>query len=299
MTTTNKDNAVKSVEKMGHKEFMSGFWRSCGLQGCFNYERQQGLGFCYAMIPHLRRIYKDDEEGFKAALKRHLQLFNITPQCTTFVQGIAVAMEEEVATNPDFDASSINAIKTALMGPLSGIGDSIFWGTLRTIGLGIGLTFCMQGNILGPIMFLLIHNIPHWIVRYKGLEIGYKQGTSFMEEATESGALALFTMAAKILGAAVVGSMIATMINFSTTITLNLGNHQSVALQSDVFDNIMPCLLPAVLAFVCFGLVRKGKKTTTVMLVLFVIAFILAFLEGMPMFQPVAEETAFISSMMM
>lgn len=148
-------------------------------------------------------------------------------------------------------------------------------------------------------MFLLIHNIPHWIVRYKGLEIGYKQGTSFMEEATESGALALFTMAAKILGAAVVGSMIATMISFSTTITLNLGNHQSVALQSDVFDNIMPCLLPAILASVCFGLVRKGKKTTTVMLVLFVIAFILAFLEGMPMFQPAAEETAFISSMMM
>ena len=111
--------------------------------------------------------------------------------------------------------------------------------------------------------------------------------------------LQAITMAAKILGAAVVGSMIATMISFSTTITLNLGNHQSVALQSDVFDNIMPCLLPAVLASVCFGLVRKGKKTTTVMLVLFVIAFILAFLEGMPMFQPAAEETAFISSMMM
>ncbi len=298
MTTMNNENKIKTVGKMNHKEFMSGFWRSCGLQGCFNYERQQGIGFCYSMIPHLRRIYKDDEEGFKAALKRHLQLFNITPQCTTFVQGIAVAMEEEVATNSDFDATSINAIKTALMGPLSGIGDSIFWGTLRTIGLGIGLTFCMQGNILGPILFLLIHNIPHWIVRYKGLEIGYVQGTSFMEETTESGALTIFTMAAKILGAAVVGSMIATMISFSTTITLNLGNHQSVALQTGVFDSIMPCLLPAVLASVCFWLVRKGKKTTTVMLVLFVIAFILAFLEGLPMFQPVATETSVLISTM-
>ena len=113
--------------KMEKKEFMSGFWRSCCLQGCFNYERQQGLGFGYAMIPHLRRIYKDDPEGFKEAMKRHLVFYNITPQCTTFVQGIAVAMEEEAASNPDFDASSINAIKTALMGPLSGIGDSIFW----------------------------------------------------------------------------------------------------------------------------------------------------------------------------
>lgn len=124
--------------KMEKKEFMSGFWRSCCLQGCFNYERQQGLGFGYAMIPHLRRIYKDDPEGFKEAMKRHLVFYNITPQCTTFVQGIAVAMEEEAASNPDFDASSINAIKTALMGPLSGIGDSIFWGTLRTIGWASG-----------------------------------------------------------------------------------------------------------------------------------------------------------------
>ena len=79
MTTMNNENKIKTVGKMNHKEFMSGFWRSCGLQGCFNYERQQGIGFCYSMIPHLRRIYKDDEEGFKAALKRHLQLFNITP----------------------------------------------------------------------------------------------------------------------------------------------------------------------------------------------------------------------------
>lgn len=293
---TETANKLNGQNKMERKEFMSGFWRSCALQGCFNYERQQGLGFGYAMIPHLRRIYKDDPEGFKKALKRHLTLFNITPQCTTFVQGIAVAMEEEAAENPDFDATSINAVKTALMGPLSGIGDSVFWGTLRTIGLGIGLSFCMQGNILGPILFLLIHNIPHWIVRYKGLEIGYQQGMSFMQNATTSGVLANFTMAAKILGAAVVGSMIATMIGFSTTITLNLGNYQTLDLQTGVFDAIMPCLLPALLAFTCFGLVRKGKKTTTIMLVIFLIAFVIAWLEGIPALQPAEAETAMMAA---
>ena len=237
--------------KMEKKEFMSGFWRSCCLQGCFNYERQQGLGFGYAMIPHLRRIYKDDPEGFKEAMKRHLVFYNITPQCTTFVQGIAVAMEEEAASNPDFDASSINAIKTALMGPLSGIGDSIFQSTWRVISmgvLGVGISFCMQGNILGPILFLLIHNIPHWFVRYKGLQVGYEQGLSFMENATEGGMLETFSMAAKMLGATVVGCMIATMINFTTTITLNMGNHQTLAIQS-IFDEIAPKLLPLLLAF--------------------------------------------------
>lgn len=273
-----------SEKKLEHKEFMSNFWRSCALQGCFNYERQQGLGFGYAMIPSLKRIYKDDEEGFKDALKRHLTFYNITPQCTTFVQGIVIAMEEEAAANKDFDKSSINAVKTALMGPLSGIGDSIFWGTLRTIGLGIGISFCMQGSILGPILFLLIHNVPHWFVRYKGLEIGYSQGLSFMENATEGGLLENFSMAAKILGSVVVGAMIASMISFTTTITINMGNYQTLAVQS-IFDGIMPKLLPLILAFGCFGLIRKGKKTTTVMLLLFAFAFVIALLEGLPMFQ--------------
>lgn len=272
------------AKKLEHKEFMSNFWRSCCLQGCFNYERQQGLGFGYAMIPSLKRIYENDEEGFKDALKRHLTFYNITPQCTTFVQGIVIAMEEEAAANKDFDKSSINAVKTALMGPLSGIGDSIFWGTLRTIGLGIGISFCMQGSILGPILFLLIHNIPHWFVRYKGLEIGYSQGLSFMENATEGGLLENFSMAAKILGSVVVGAMIASMISFTTTITLNMGNYQTLSIQS-IFDGIMPKLLPLILAFGCFGLIRKGKKTTTVMLLLFAVAFVVALLEGLPMFQ--------------
>ena len=272
------------AKKLEHKEFMSNFWRSCCLQGCFNYERQQGLGFGYAMIPSLKRIYENDEEGFKDALKRHITFYNITPQCTTFVQGIVIAMEEEAAVNKDFDKSSINAVKTALMGPLSGIGDSIFWGTLRTIGLGIGISFCMQGSILGPILFLLIHNIPHWFVRYKGLEIGYSQGLSFMENATEGGLLENFSMAAKILGSVVVGAMIASMISFTTTITLNMGNYQTLSIQS-IFDGIMPKLLPLILAFGCFGLIRKGKKTTTVMLLLFAVAFVVALLEGLPMFQ--------------
>jgi mannose/fructose/N-acetylgalactosamine-specific phosphotransferase system component IID len=272
---------------MEHKEFMSGFWRSLCLQGCFNYERQQGIGFGYAMIPHLKRIYKDDPEGYAAALGRHVTFFNITPQCTTFVQGIAVAMEEEAAKNKDFDTSAINAVKTALMGPLSGIGDSIFWGSLRTIGLGIGIGFCTQGNILGPIIFLLIHNIPHYWVRWKGLEIGYEQGLSFMEAAESSGLIETFAMAAKILGATVVGAMISSMIGFTTTLTLNLGNYQTMSVQS-IFDGIAPKLLPLLLAFGSFWLVRKGKKTTTVMLILFALALVLAFLEGLPMFQPPA-----------
>ena len=104
-----------------------------------------------------------------------------------------------------------------------------------------------------------------------------------MESATEGGMLDTFSTAAKLLGATVVGSMISSMINFSTSITLDLGNYQTLSIQ-EILDSIAPNLLPLGLALSCFYLVRKGKKTTTVMLILFLLAFVLGWIEGLPMF---------------
>lgn len=151
-------------------------FRSLQLQGCNTYARQQGLGFGYAMIPFLEYLYKDDKEEMSAALLRQTSLFNITPQMVNFVMGITMAMEEESAQNPDFDKSTINAMKTALMGPMSGLGDAIFWGSLRTIAIGVGISFAVSGSILGPIAFFLIYNIPAFFVRYYGMIIGYTKG---------------------------------------------------------------------------------------------------------------------------
>lgn len=70
-------------------------------------------------------------------------------------------MEEARAKDTaHIDASAISNIKVALMGPISGIGDSMFWGTLRVIATGLSIGFAKQGNILGPILFLLAFNIP-------------------------------------------------------------------------------------------------------------------------------------------
>ena len=176
--------------------FNKTFWRSFPLQGCFCYERMQNVGFAYQMLPALKELYPDGEEA-KAAMKRHLAIFNTTPAIVTFITGAAIAMEEKFKKAKDVgeecDEESINAVKTALMGPLAGIGDAFFWGTLRIIGAGIGCSIAAQGSILGAILFLLIYNIPHFLVRYKGLELGYKSGISFLESMTEGGAIAVLT----------------------------------------------------------------------------------------------------------
>ena len=134
------------------------FFRSFPMEWTWNYEKQQNLGYTYAMIPIIEKLYKDKPEEKAAALQRHLEFFNTTPHMVTLILGISTAMEEENALDENFDTSSINSVKAGLMGPLAGIGDSFMWGTLRIIATGIGTSLAMNGNILGPI--LLVHYIP-------------------------------------------------------------------------------------------------------------------------------------------
>lgn len=251
------------------------FWRSFALQGCFNYERMQNVGFCYSMIPVLRRLYPKKEEA-REALKRHLSFFNTTPQVVSFITGACVALEEQNKKSEEgFDIESVTALKAALMGPIAGIGDSFFWGTFRIIAAGVGCGLAAKGSLLGALLFLLIFNIPHYLARYYGLKLGYKSGISFIEAAQSSGMIEILTNCAKIIGLCVVGAMIASMVAFSTPLVLSIGE-TSVEIQS-VFDQILPKVLPLLLTFGIYKLLKKGYKTLTVMIGIIVIGIAGAF----------------------
>ncbi|MEF4102175.1 PTS system mannose/fructose/sorbose family transporter subunit IID, partial [Escherichia coli] len=49
-------------------------FRSSLLQASFNYERMQAGGFTWAMLPILKKIYKDDKPGLSAALMNPLMI---------------------------------------------------------------------------------------------------------------------------------------------------------------------------------------------------------------------------------
>ena len=149
------------------------------------------------------------------------------------------------------------------MGPLSGIGDTFFWGTFRIIGAGIGASLAAQGSILGAILFLLIYNIPHFLVRYQGLRIGYKSGVNFLAGLSQGGVIAALTEAAKILGLVVVGSMAASMVSLSTPLVFTISGAEIVV--QDIFDAIITGFLPLCLTLGTYKLLQKGIKTTTIL----------------------------------
>ncbi|MFL0252796.1 PTS system mannose/fructose/sorbose family transporter subunit IID [Clostridium neuense] len=260
--TTNSNTDSKKITK---KDLKKVFWRSFTLEGSWNYERMSHMGYAYAMVPILKKLYTKKEDLSKA-LKRHLEFMNITPHVATLLLGISTAMEEQNANDENFDESSISSVKTGLMGPIAGIGDSFVWGTLKIIAAGVGISLASQGNILGPILFLLIFNVPLYILRYICMFSGYKLGTGLLSKVEESGVMGKVTYGAAILGVMVIGGMTATMVNFTLPFMIGTGK-TAVKLQS-ILDGIMPALLPLGLTGIIYYLLGKGAKSNYIILAL-------------------------------
>ena len=258
-----------------NKKLKEIFWGSWCMQTNWNYERQMNMAYCYCMLPVIKKLYSNKEDQI-AAMQRHLEFFNTTPQLSTLILGISAAMEESNANDPNFDTESINSVKISLMGPLAGIGDSFIWGTLRIIATGVGLSLANQGNILGPILFLLIFNIPAQGLRYYLMNAGYKLGSGFLAKIQENGLMSKLTYAASVLGLMVVGGMTAE--NVSIQFPLAFGSGDEATTLNDVFNNIMPGLMPLLFTLLVYYLLKKKNiKTTTLLLLCVAIGLIGSF----------------------
>ncbi|WP_316828682.1 PTS system mannose/fructose/sorbose family transporter subunit IID [Pedobacter miscanthi] len=271
---TEADETVTAIpatkSKLGKKDIRSLFWRSMLLEANFNFETWQNTGFAYAIIPVLKKIYTT-KQAMAAALKRHLQFFNTSPYGSTLILGITAAMEEQNSNHDDFDEESINSVKLGLMGPLAGVFDSLFWGTFKVIAAGVGTSMAIKGNIIGPILFLLIFNLPHLLLRYQLTFIGYRAGTTFLQNLAKNKVMDRLTKGASILGLMVVGAMPATLMNITTPLTM--GSDQSAVGLQGILDQIMPAIIPLGLTFLVYYFVKKNVKTTYLLLGLLALGF--------------------------
>lgn len=273
----------KSIFKLTKREFSllwKLFWRNQWLMFCTSYVKQQGITYAWVMIPFLEEIYGKETDKFYDAMKRHMDFFNTTPFVAGFIEALSISMEMEykyaIDHGEDFDATSISAIKTALMGPLAGIGDAINLSVLRVVATGVALGLSSTGSILGPILFFLMMFIPTILIRWYVPVIGYKAGGKFISDALKSGTFNAITKGATALGLIMTGAMVAQFVNFKTTLVYSF-NSTTFNLQN-VFDSILPGLLPLLLTLSCFAYLQKKNNPITVILFLFLLAIVLTLL---------------------
>jgi PTS system mannose-specific IID component len=253
------------------------FWRSMLLEANFNFETMQNTGFAFAILPVLKKLYKT-KEAMAAALKRHLQLFNTSTYGCTLILGLAAAMEEQNTRDAEFNEESINAVKSGLMGPLAGVFDSLFWGTLKVIAAGVGVSLALKGNLAGAILFILLFNVPHLLLRYNLTFIGYRAGTRFLQRLSQNNVMDRLKDGAAILGLMVVGAMPATLMNIHTPLSFSAGGAAgagdvSSSLQG-ILDQIVPAALPLGITFLVYYFIKRGVKTTPLLIGLLLLGFI-------------------------
>ena len=252
-------------------------WRSlnahCSRVG--GQARQMAIGFLWQIMPALNRYYKDQPEKKKEALYRHVQFCNVSNAIYPFLAGLVASMEKENSEVDDFDTSSIVAIKAALMGPLAGIGDSLLFSVVRVIAAGIGISFALQGSILGPILFFLIYNGCTMALRFSLGYVGFISGSSFITNMYQNGTLKILTKCAGILGLIMVGAMTASTVKFTTAISIPIPGGEAVALQSSL-DTLFLGLGPLLLTFGCKKLLDKNVNINWIMVGIFVLSLLMA-----------------------
>ena len=282
-------------------------WRSTFLQGSWNYERMQNGCWCYALIPALKKFYKTEEER-KAALERHLEFFNTHPYLASPVIGVTLALEEERANGAEIDNAAIQGVKIGMMGPLAGVGDPVFWFTVRPILGALGASLALSGNIMGPILFFVLWNIIRWAFMWYTQELGYRAGSEITKDLS-GGILQDITKGASILGMFILGALVErwVSIKFTPVVStvkqqkgayiewdklpkgsagikealtqynlgkgLSLDKYKVTTLQNNL-DQLIPGLAAVLLTFFCMWLLKKNVSPIVIIIGLFIVGIV-------------------------
>ncbi|MBJ1009162.1 PTS mannose/fructose/sorbose transporter family subunit IID [Enterococcus faecium] len=291
--------------KLSKKDRLAVAWRSTFIQGSWNYERMQNGGWAFSMIPAIKKLYKTKEER-SAALKRHLEFFNTHPYIASPILGVTVALEEERANGAPVDDVAIQGVKVGMMGPLAGVGDPVFWFTVRPMLGALGASLAMGGNILGPIIFFLGWNIIRWAFMWYTQEFGYKAGSKITDDLS-GGLLQDVTKGASILGMFVLAALVQRWVSIKflpvvSTVKLDKGAYiewdklpsggegiksafeqvnnglalspEKVTTLQDNLDQLIPGLAALGLTLLCMWLLKKKVSPIVIILGLFVVGVV-------------------------
>ncbi|KMK51826.1 PTS fructose transporter subunit IID [[Actinobacillus] muris] len=220
----------------------------------WNYERMQGSGYLWIILPQLRKMYGDNSPELQKMMVMHSQFFNTSPFFNTIVKGIDLALEEKQGEK---SIEAVAGIKSGLMGPFAAIGDAIFGSLVPAIMGAIAATMAMNGNPLGVGLWVMVA-IATMIFRWVQLKIAYREGVNLVTHLGHK--LNALTNAATVLGVFVVGVMCAMMVNVTVPFTATIGE-KVVSAQANL-DLILPRLVPALVVAFIYWLIGRPKMNS-------------------------------------
>jgi mannose PTS system EIID component len=282
MTTEMGGAPDRAPVKLDRSDVLRSFWLWTFFSHAnYNYERLQGTAFAHAMTPIIRKLYKDPEE-IKAALKRHLVFFNTEPNVGGVIHGAVIAMEEQRANGADIDDDAINSVKSGLMGPLAGVGDTIDQGTITPILLSLGIGIAAgsaapgDGNPIGALIYLVAEVAVMTALAYFFWFQGYDRGREGVTALLRSGALDRLVTGAGALGNLVLGALAFQFVHVYVTLSLIVGDSHFEL--NELLSQIMPGILPLLFTLLTWWLLTRRRVSPIWLLVVYlVVAMVGAF----------------------
>lgn len=241
------------------------------VQCCYNYERMMGMACAHTFLPVVKYLYPNDKAKQIDLMTREMEFFNVHIEAGSCILGLAISLEEEKAMGKDIPNEFITNIKTSLMGPLAGIGDTIWQGVLIPIllALCIDVTLSGNGNIWGAIVYTVLMVAISYIFSYINFMFGYHAGSDAIMDFLEKGILNKLLKGASIMGCMVMGGLIVNYVNMKCGLIITTSSSQ-FSIQESLFDAVLPNLLPLGLTMGVYGLMQK--KWTSVKIILVMVA---------------------------
>lgn len=265
----------ESIEKRDNKALTEKDLNKCGRRWCmsvngFNYETQLAPSVVFAEADALKKIYGDDDEGYRASLENAARYFNATPPVAGFLLGAGLAIEEEGKTDA---LSAVQDLKVGLMGSISGIGDAVLWVMLPTIFGSMSAYMAQDGNPLGAFVFAAVMLVCSLGLKIKSWGWGYKFGSALITSLADK--VAALSEAMSVLGLTVVGALIPSVVSVSTPLTFTIGE-VSFGLQEQLFDALLTGFLPVVATVAIYALLKKKVSTNWIILGVIVVSWVCA-----------------------
>lgn len=224
-----------------------------------NYENMHGTGFSMAMLNALEELYeKQGKEVVAEKMNQYLTYYNTNPVLHPFILGSCVAIEESGEQNA---TETSLALRSGLMGPFAGIGDSLFFMNLGVIFNSLAGYMAQNGSMLG-VWLCVAAGCVIYALRFGLFNLGYMQGVEFVNK--NQAKFKALTNAMLVLGFVVIGAMIPSIVKVTLKVVYSYGD--ATLAFNDVLNNIIPNLLPT-LATVAIYFALGIKKMTTVKMV--------------------------------
>lgn len=151
------------------------------------------------------------------------------------------------------------------MGPLAGIGDTVDWGTIRPIVIGLFLPLASAGSWIAGLGPFVVVSLITSTISYYLWHLGYKVGRKSILQVLKDGRINQFIMASSILGMFMMGILSSQYVKLELKPFLMV-NGEKTTIQSYV-DQILPGLLPIAAVFILYYLIKKRNvKYTTILL---------------------------------